>query len=45
MDIAMDVDGHMLVIPKKHCVSILDCNHDMLAHIMHTGKSGVQSFG
>ena len=23
MDIAGDVDGHMLVIPKKHCVNIL----------------------
>ena len=38
MDIAMDVDGHMLVIPKKHCVSILDCDHATLAHVMHTVK-------
>lgn len=30
MDIAGDVDGHMLVIPKSHCVSIMDCEHDML---------------
>ena len=38
MDIAMDVDGHMLVIPKKHCISILDCDHDTLKHIIHTAK-------
>ena len=24
MDIANDVDGHILVIPKKHCKNILD---------------------
>ena len=24
MDIALDVDGHILVIPKKHCESMLD---------------------
>ena len=38
MDIAGDVDGHMLVIPKKHCVNILDCDHDTLSHVMHTVK-------
>ena len=26
MDIAKDVDGHILVIPKKHCKNILDCD-------------------
>ena len=38
MDIAMDVDGHMLVIPKEHAVNILDCGHEALAHVMHTVK-------
>ena len=38
MDIAMDVDGHMLVIPKKHYVNVLDCDHDTLTHVMHTVK-------
>lgn len=38
MDIAGDVDGHMLVIPKTHCVSILDCDHDTLSRVMHTVK-------
>jgi glycosyltransferase involved in cell wall biosynthesis len=26
MDIAKDVDGHMLAIPKKHIKNILDCD-------------------
>ena len=38
MDIAMDVDGHMLVIPKMHHVSILDCDPDTLSHVIHTVK-------
>ena len=39
MDIARDVDGHILVIPKSHCESILDCDPDTLAHVMCTVKS------
>lgn len=38
MDIAGDVDGHMLVIPKAHYVNILDCPHDILARVTHTVK-------
>ena len=38
MDIAMDVDGHMLVIPKMHNVIILDCDPDTLSHVIHTVK-------
>lgn len=30
MDIANDVDGHMLVIPKKHTKNILDCDSETL---------------
>ncbi len=34
MDIARDVDGHMVVVPKKHVKNILDCDRDTLAHLM-----------
>ena len=39
MDIARDVDGHMLVIPKAHCISILDCDDDTLAHVARMVKT------
>ena len=39
MDIARDVDGHILVIPKPHCESILDCDPEPLAHVMRTVKT------
>ena len=38
MDIALDVDGHILVIPKKHCESMLDCSCDELNKTMETVK-------
>lgn len=38
MDLAKDVDGHILVIPKKHCKNILDCDYDTLNHVMNTVK-------
>lgn len=38
MDIAKDADGHILVIPKKHCKNILDCDYDTLNHVMNTVK-------
>lgn len=38
MDLVKDVDGHILVIPKKHCKNILDCDYDTLNHIMNTVK-------
>lgn len=28
----------ILVIPKKHCTSILDCDYDLLGHIAHMVK-------
>ena len=34
MDIAGDVDGHMLAVPKKHVKNILDCDLDTLNHVM-----------
>lgn len=36
MDIAKDVDGHILVIPKKHCKNILDCDPETLSAVMQT---------
>ena len=38
MDIAKDVDGHMVAIPKKHIKNILDCDVDTLSHLMSTVK-------
>jgi histidine triad (HIT) family protein len=38
LDIASDVDGHTLVIPKKHCCNILDCDEETLNHLMNTVK-------
>ena len=36
MDIAKDVDGHILVLPKGHCKNILDCAPDALDAVMRT---------
>ena len=36
MDIAKDVDGHMLAVPKKHVKNILDCDTETLVHLMQT---------
>lgn len=38
LDIAKDVDGHTLVIPKKHYENILDCDKETLNHVMNTIK-------
>lgn len=38
MDIANDVDGHMVAIPKKHIKNILDCDIDTLNHLMLSVK-------
>lgn len=38
MDIAKDVDGHMLVIPKEHCESMLDCSYEALEKTIDTVK-------
>ena len=38
MDVAGDVDGHIVVIPKAHCVSVLDCDEEALASLMRTVK-------
>jgi histidine triad (HIT) family protein len=38
LDIANDVDGHTVVIPKKHIRNILDCDNETLGNIMNTIK-------
>ena len=38
MDIARDVDGHMVAIPKKHINCILDCDTESLSNLMMTVK-------
>ncbi|MBQ8508692.1 MAG: HIT family protein [Clostridia bacterium] len=38
MDIAGDVDGHMLAVPKKHIRSIFDCDAETLHHLMDAVK-------
>lgn len=38
LDIAKDVDGHMVAIPKRHVKNILDCDEETLSHLMHTVK-------
>lgn len=38
MDIAMDVDGHILVVPKRHVISILDCDAALWGKVASTVK-------
>ena len=38
MDIAKDVDGHILVVSKKHFRNILDCDEETLSAVMKTVK-------
>lgn len=38
MDIAKDVDGHILAIPKKHVKNILDCDEETLYKLMASVK-------
>jgi len=38
MDVAKDVDGHILVIPKEHYKNILDCDYDTLNAVIATVK-------
>lgn len=38
LDIAKDVDGHILVVPKKHVKNIMDCDRDTLCKVMDTVK-------
>lgn len=35
MDIAGDIDGHMVAIPKRHFEGMQDCPAEVLAQLMH----------
>lgn len=39
MDIAGDVDGHMLAIPKTHVESLIDCDAEALNAVMRAVKT------
>lgn len=38
LDIAKEVDGHTLVVPKKHVVNVLDSDEETLHHVLDTVK-------
>jgi ribonuclease HI len=38
LDISNDGNGHILVVPKKHCENVLDCEEGQLAHVLETVK-------
>ena len=38
MDIAKDVDGHLLVVSKTHFTNTLDCSDEYLINLMRTVK-------
>ena len=39
LDVAKDIDGHTLVVPKKHCRNVLDADDETLAHAAKTIKT------
>ena len=39
LDISGDIDGHTLVIPKKHCENILDCDNQTLHSVFEAVKT------
>lgn len=38
LDVNPDVNGHTLIIPKKHCTDLFDIDNDTLMHIMEIAK-------
>lgn len=38
LDIAGDVWGHTLVVPKKHCANTLDCDDETLCAVILAAK-------
>ena len=38
LDISKDIDGHTLVLPKKHFKNILDVDDETLKHVIETVK-------
>lgn len=39
LDVAPGIDGHTLVIPKKHCRNIADCDEETLSQVMTAVKN------
>ena len=39
LDISNDGNAHILVIPKKHCENVLDCDSETLSHVANTIKT------
>ena len=39
LDINPDVNGHILIIPKKHFLDLNEIDNDTLAHIMDVARS------
>ncbi|MDR1785118.1 MAG: HIT family protein [Spirochaetaceae bacterium] len=35
LDVAEDADGHTLVVPKRHCSGLIDCDGESLADTVH----------
>lgn len=44
LDIANDVDGHTLVVPKKHVCNIMDCDEKTMNNISSTIKKVVNHY-
>lgn len=44
LDIAGDCYGHTLVVPKKHCQNILDCDGETLARVTATVQKVARHF-
>lgn len=44
LDIANDLYGHTLVIPKKHCVNTLDADVETLKHVIETVQKVSQHY-
>lgn len=44
LDIACDSYGHTLVIPKKHCVNVLDCDDEYLKATIASVKKVADHF-
>lgn len=36
LDIAKDCVGHTVVVPKKHCTNVLDCDEEYYTAVMNT---------
>ena len=49
MDIAADVDGHLVAVPKVHCKSLLDCPpknlHDLMDALQRVSRHLTENCG